>query len=155
MKSVEEKVDKVENKQEQLENNQEVIVAKQDKINTGFEERLKKLELNTGSKVLTEIDDRMDKSNNLVVHRVPEPTSNDPKDREAHDDSFIRVLIDKFLENKGKDTENKVKFIRRLRKKSEGDEPRPILLGQRFTADLEIVLDRSWMLGQSKNFSAE
>ena len=147
--------DKVENKQEQLENKQEVIVARQDKVNTGFEERLKKLELNTGSKVLTEIDDRMDKSNNLVVHRVPEPTSNDPKDREAHDDSFIRVLMDTFLDIKGMDTENKVKFIRRLRKKSEGDEPRPILLGLRFTADLELVLDRSWMLGQSKNSTAE
>ena len=37
----------------------------------------------------------------------------------------------------------------------EGEEPRPMLLGLRFTADLELVLDRSWMLGQSKNSKAE
>ena len=53
------------------------------------------------------------------------------------------------------DTDNKVKFIRRLGKRGEREEARPILLGLKFTADLELVLDRSWMLGQSKNSTAE
>ena len=155
MKSVEEKVDKFETRQEQFENKQELIVVKQDKVNTEFDERLKKLELNTGSKVMSEIDERMDKSNNLVIHRIPESNSNDSSEREAHDNAFINVLMDKYLNIKGMDTDNKVKFIRRLGKKGEGDVARPALVGLRFTADLELVLDRSWMLAQSKNSTAE
>ena len=40
--------------------------------------------------------------------------------------------------------------------KVEGAElARPILLGFKFTADLELVLDRSWMLGQANNKTAK
>ena len=39
--------------------------------------------------------------------------------------------------------------------KVNGENARPILLGLRFTADLEMVLDRSWMLGQATNKAAK
>ena len=35
------------------------------------------------------------------------------------------------------------------------DLARPILLGFKFTADLELILDRSWMLGQTNNKTAK
>ena len=119
MRTVEQKVERVETKQEQIVDKQELIVAKQDKVNIGFEERLKKLELNTGSKVITEIDDRMEKSNNLMVHRVPESTSDDSIERTGHDSAFIKVLMEKYMGIKDMDTDNKVKFIRRLGKRGE------------------------------------
>ena len=70
MKTVEQRVDKCEDSQQQLESKQELQGVKQDKLNSGFEERLKKLELNSGTGTIKEIDDRMDKSYNLIVHRV-------------------------------------------------------------------------------------
>ena len=97
MKSVEEKVERIETKQEQIEDKQELIVAKQEKVNTEVEERLKKLELNTGSKVITEIDERTDRSNNLVVHRVPESSSNYSNERAAHDNAFIKFLMEQHM----------------------------------------------------------
>ena len=122
---------------------------------TEFEDRLKKLELNSGSGVIREIDDRMDKSNNLVVHRMPESTAEDPTERTAHDTAIIKVLMEKYMGLTGMDTDNKVRFIRRMGKKGEREEARPILLGLKFTADLETILDRSWMLGQSSNKAAQ
>ena len=155
MKTVEHKVDRCEAKQEQMEDKQELNVAKQDKVNTEFEDRLKKLELNSGSGVIREIDDRMDKSNNLVVHRMPESIAEDPTERTAHDTAIIKVLMEKYMGLTGMDTDNKVRFIRRMGKKGEREEARPILLGLKFTADLETILDRSWMLGQSSNKAAQ
>ena len=97
----------------------------------------------------------MDKSNNLMVHRVSESTSDDSIERTGIDSAFIKVLMEKYMGIKDMDTDNKVKFIRRLGKRGEREEARPILLGLKFTADLELALDRSWMLGQSKNSTAE
>ena len=98
----------------------------------------------------------MEKNNNLVIHRVPESKSADPAERNAHDGAFLKVLMEKHLGIKGIDIENKAKFIRRLGKLPENDDViRPILLGLRFTADLELILDRTWMLAQSKNSTAE
>ena len=57
----------------------------------------KKLELNSGSGVIQEIDDRMDKLNNLVMHRVPESTSEDLAERQGHDAAIIKVLMEKYL----------------------------------------------------------
>ena len=70
MKTIEQRVDKFEDSQEQICNKQELQVAKQDKVNSEFEERLKKLELNSGSGTVREVDDRLDKSYNLVVHSI-------------------------------------------------------------------------------------
>ena len=155
MKTVEQKVDQCEAKEEQMEDKQELNLAKQDKVNSVFEERLKKLELNSGSGVIREIDDRMDKLNNLVMHRVPESTSEDPMERSAHDSAIIKVLMEKYLGIKDIDTDNKLRFIRRLGGRGEKEEARPILLGLKFTADLELVLDRSWMLSQCNNTTAQ
>ena len=138
-----------------MEDKQELHVAKQEKVNTEYEERLRKLELKTGSKVLAEIDDRVEKSNNIVIHRVPEPSSDDFQERAAHDNAFVRVLMDKFMDIKGMDTDCKVKFMKRLSKKTEVGEARPLLIGMKYTADLEQILDRSWMLVKSKNSTAE
>ena len=55
---------------------------------------------------------------------------------------------------KDMDTDNKLRFLRRLGRMVEGADARPILLGLKFTADLELVLDRSWMLGQCNNKAA-
>ena len=74
MKTVEQKVDQVEVRQEQMEDKQEISKARQERVNNEFDERLKKLELNSGSGVMREIDDRMDKLNNIVMHGVPEST---------------------------------------------------------------------------------
>ena len=63
--------------------------------------------------------------------------------------------MEKHLGINGIDIENKARFLRRLGKLPEGDEPRPILLGLKFTADLELILDRSWMLSQSQNSTAK
>ena len=155
MKTVEQKVDHVEARQEKMEDKQELTKAKQEKVNTEFEERLKKLELNSaGNGMVREMDDRMDKSNNLVMHRVPESNSEDPKDRQAHDAAVVKVLMEKYLGIKDMDTDNKLRFLRRLGRMVEGADARPILLGLKFTADLELVLDRSWMLGQCNNKAA-
>ena len=155
MKTMEQRVDKCEDKQDRMENKQELQVAKQDKVNNEFEERLKKLELNSGSGAIREIDDRMEKSYNLVVHRVPESTLEDPKERAAHDAFMIKVTMEKYLGIEGMDTDNKVRFIRRLGGRREEEEARPILLGLKFTADMELVLDRSWMLGRSNSKAAQ
>ena len=114
MKTVEQKVDQCEAKQEQMEGKQELSVAKQDKVNTEFEDRLKKLELNSGSGVIKEIDDRIDKLNNLVMHRVLESTSEDPMERQAQDAAIIKVLMEKYLGIKDMDNDHKLRFIRRL-----------------------------------------
>ena len=37
----------------------------------------------------------------------------------------------------------------------EREEPRPILLGLKFTADIELVLDRTWMLSRSSSKAAQ
>ena len=103
---------------------------------------MKKLELDSGNKLISEIDDRMDKSNNLVVHRVPESTCEDPIERTAHDAAIIKVIMEKYIGIKDMDTKNKVRFIRKLGGRGQREEEKPILLGLRFTADLECVLDR-------------
>ena len=134
-----------------MEDRQELNVAKQEKVNSDFEDRLKKLELNSGSGAIREIDDRMDKSNNLVVHRVPESTSENASERSEHDGAIIKVLMEKCMAIKDMDTDNKIRFIRRLGGKGDREEARPILIGLKFTSDMELVLDRSWMLGKSSN----
>ena len=52
------------------------------------------------------------------------------------------------------DIEHKLRFIRRLGGRVDGADARPILLGLKFTADMELVLDRSWMLSQCNNQAA-
>ena len=74
-----------------------------------------------------------------------------PTERTAHDAAIIKVIMEKYLGIKDMDTENKVRFIRRLGGRGEREEARPILLGLRFTADLELVLDICWMLGRNSN----
>ena len=101
-----------------------------------------------------EIDDRMEKQNNLVVHSVPESTSEDIKDRQGHDSAIIKVLMEKYLDIKDMNTDSKIRFIRRLGGKVKGAEARPILIGLKFTSDLELVLDRSWMLSRCDNKAA-
>ena len=61
MNKVEQKVEQVEAKQDKMEDKQELNVVKQDKVNNEFEERLRKLEQNSGSGVIKEVDDRMEK----------------------------------------------------------------------------------------------
>ena len=154
IKTVEQTLDRVEVRQEKQDDKLELATAKQEKVNTEFQERLRKLELNSGSGVVRELDDRMDKQNNLVVHRVPESTSVDSKERQGHDAAIIKVLMKKYLDIKGMDTDSKLRFIKRLGDKVEGAEARPILLGLKFTSDLELVLDRSWMLSRCDNKAA-
>ena len=89
MNKVEQKVEQVEAKQDKLEDKQELNIVKQDNVNKEFEERLRKLEMNSGSGVIREVDDRMEKLNNLVVYRVPELASEDPSERQAHDTANI------------------------------------------------------------------
>ena len=40
-------------------------------------------------------------------------------------------------------------------KRGEREEARPILLGLKFTSDMEAVLDKSWMLGKSSSKAAQ
>ena len=155
LKTVEQKVDHAEVRQEQMEDKQELSEARQEKVNSEFQERLRKLELGSGGGAMKEIDDRMEKLNNLVVHRVAESSSEEPRERQAHDAALIKVLMEKYLVIKDMDTENKVRFIKRLGVRPEGREMRPILIGLKFTSDMELVLDRSWMLGQSNNKAAQ
>ena len=155
MNKVEQKVEQVEAKQDKMEDKQELNIVKQDKVNNEFEERLRKLEQNSGSGVIKEVDDRMGKLNNLVVYRVPELASEDPTERQAHDAANIKVVMKKFLGIKDMDTDHKLRFIKRMGMKGDGVDARLIILGLRFTADLEMVLDRSWMLGQSTNKAAK
>ena len=63
--------------------------------------------------------------------------------------------MEKYLGIKDMDTENKVRFIKRLGVRPEGREMRPILIGLKFTSDMNLVLDRAWMLGQSNNKASQ
>ena len=155
MKTVEQRVDKFEDSQQQMDNKQELQVANQVKVNSEFEERLRKLELNSGTGTIREVDDRMDKSYNLLVYSVPESNSGDPKDRAEHDAAMIEAIMGRHLSIEGMNTENKVKFVRRLGARGEREDLRPILLGLKFTADIELVLDRTWMLSRSSSKAAQ
>ena len=96
MNKVEQKVEQVEAKQDKLEDKHELNIVKQDNVNKEFEERLRKLEMNSGSGVIREVYDRMEKLNHLVVHKVPELVYEDSLERQAHDAATVRVVIEKF-----------------------------------------------------------
>ena len=68
---------------------------------------------------------------------------------------MIKVIMEKYLSIDSMDTDNKVRFIRRLGGRGEKEGPRPILLGLKFTADMEHVLDRTWMLSKSSSKAAQ
>ena len=110
-----------------------------------------------GPSTLREMDERNEKENNLVLHRVGESGDGDARRRIDHDKKFVQQLLNVIGVGEGVGVERDIKFVRRLGPRvSDGDreekrDPRPLLVGLVHKYHSELILENCWKLADTSN----
>ena len=119
-----------------------------------LKEQLVKLGDSGGPSAFREMDERCEKENNLVFHRVEESGDGEARRRIEQDKRLIQQILNVMGVEVG--VEKDIKFVRRLgARASDGDigkrDPRPLLIGLVHKHHSELILENSWLLGDASN----
>ena len=101
---------------------------------------------------MAEIGEREGNRNNIVIHRVPESTSTEPSERQAHDLEMLQIILKELgLSNFiSAELREGIKFVRRIgeKKNKEEQEARPLKVGFTYYSDKERLLQSARNLNQ-------
>ena len=98
---------------------------------------------------MAEINERENNRNNVIIHKVPESTSNKPTERQAHDIERLQIILRelglfRFIKD---DLREHIKFIRRVGERKE-QEARPLKVGFIFNSMKERLMESARYLNQ-------
>ncbi len=153
------RLDKVEVAQGKL----ETVQTNQEKKIQDNGDRIKELEAKMeeagsigGAEIYREMQERGNRQKNIIIHRIPESSSRETRDRIDHDEEMVEQLFMELgLTNviKARIRED-IKFLRRLGTPGESErEPRPLQVGFRYISHKEKVMSAARRLKDMPEFS--
>jgi hypothetical protein len=149
------RLDRVEDKEKV----QDMRLDCQEKEIKDLREQLIKIGDLGGPSLVREMDERNQKQNNLIFHRVLEARGGDAKSRIHHDRQATQQLLNAMGVGLEVGVESLIKTVRRMGARSsdtvgEGEtDPRPMLVGFAHQFHSELVLENSWRLAEADNMS--